>query len=175
MDGNNSDDNADDIVQEENEPRADWMVATTGVAAFNIQGSTIHSELSIPILYGTKYKIEGESLKKLQNIMKNIKYFIIDEISMYHGQTLTNLDGIPAVPNVPIRSMWEGKSGICSRLQFPFSLTWAIKVHKLQDLTLSKVVTDLDKREFAAGAYKLIVNRDTNYKKRKKIDDCDRG
>ncbi|EXX74652.1 hypothetical protein RirG_049130 [Rhizophagus irregularis DAOM 197198w] len=90
-------------------------------------------------------------LYKEESGHKSLPTAILVSFDQYRGQTLTNLDGISDVPNVPIRSMWEGKSGICSRLQFPFSLTWAIKVHKLQDLTLSKVVTDLGKREFAAG------------------------
>ncbi|GBC15527.2 ATP-dependent DNA helicase PIF1-like [Rhizophagus irregularis DAOM 181602=DAOM 197198] len=58
------------------------VLAPTGVAAFNIQGSIIHSALSVPILCGTDYKLEGESLKKLQNRIKDIKYLIIDEMSM---------------------------------------------------------------------------------------------
>ncbi|EXX50788.1 Pif1p [Rhizophagus irregularis DAOM 197198w] len=61
------------------------VLAPTGVAAFNIQGSIIHSALSVPILCGTDYKLEGESLKKLQNRIKDIKYLIIDEMSMRNG------------------------------------------------------------------------------------------
>ncbi|PKB96074.1 hypothetical protein RhiirA5_367638, partial [Rhizophagus irregularis] len=52
------------------------VVAPTGVAAFNIEGSTIHSSLSVPIC-GVNVELEGEFLKKLQRKLKYI-YFIID-------------------------------------------------------------------------------------------------
>ena len=71
--------------------------------------------------------------------------------------TLTNLDGIPVVPIIPIRRMWEGKTGACSRLQL--SLAWAITAHKSQGLTLPKVVIDLGKREFAAGLSFVAISR----------------
>lgn len=67
------------------------VLAPTGVAAFNIQGSTIHSALSIPIS-GTKFELEGEPLKKLQNKLKNVHYFIIDEMSMVGRRFLAIVD-----------------------------------------------------------------------------------
>jgi len=47
------------------------VLAPTGVAVFNIQGSTIHSAFSIPIS-GINFELEGESLKKLQRKLKGI-------------------------------------------------------------------------------------------------------
>src|SRR5687767_12599272 len=76
---------------------------------------------------------------------------ILVSFDQYHSPILTNIDEIPVVPIVPIRCTWKGKSGICSRLQLPLSLSWAITAHKSQGLTLSKTVIDLGKREFAAG------------------------
>ena len=76
-----------------------------------------------------------------------------------NGPTLRNIEGIPVVPIVPIRHMWEGKSGTCSRLQIPLSLAWAITVHKSQGLTLPKAVIDLEKKEFAAGLSFVAIFR----------------
>jgi len=59
------------------------VLASTGVVAFNIDGITVHSGLSIPIINDSKrMDIKGEQLKQLQNRLKDVKYVIIDEKSM---------------------------------------------------------------------------------------------
>jgi len=55
--------------------------------------------------------------------------------------------------------MWEGSTGICSRLQVPLSLAWAITAHKSQGLILPKAVIDLGKKEFAAGLSFVSISR----------------
>ena len=58
------------------------MSATTGKAAFSIDGCTIHSLLKLPdSAKGNKYLTE-QSLIRLQNILKEISYVVIDEYSM---------------------------------------------------------------------------------------------
>src|SRR5579859_1332034 len=55
----------------------------TGVAAYNINGIIIHSELSIPIINNVKrLDIKGEQLKKLQEKFQDVRYVIINEKSM---------------------------------------------------------------------------------------------
>jgi hypothetical protein len=58
------------------------VVTPTGVAAFNINGSMIHSTLSIPILNDKSININGDRMKQLQERLENVIYFIIDEKSM---------------------------------------------------------------------------------------------
>jgi len=48
---------------------------------------------------------------------------------------------------------------VCSRLQLPICLAWAITVHKSQELTLPKAKVDLGKKEFAAGLSFVAVSR----------------
>jgi ATP-dependent DNA helicase PIF1 len=77
----------------------------------------------------------------------------------YEGPAITSLEGTKVVPIAPIRRTWEGKSGICSRLQIPIRLAWAITVHKSQGLTLQKAVIDLGSKEFTAGLSFVAVSR----------------
>ncbi len=78
----------------------------------------------------------------------------------YNGPTIPNLEGKSVVPIAPIRRTWIGKSGaICSRLQLPVRLAWAITVHKSQGLTLKKAIIDLGDKEFTAGLTFVAVSR----------------
>ncbi len=69
----------------------------------------------------------------------------------YKGPTITSLEGKNVVSIAPIHRIWDGKSEVCSRLQIPIWLTWAITVHKSQGFTLKKAIIDLGEKEFAAG------------------------
>ena len=61
------------------------LLAPTGVASFNIQASTIHSALHIPL---KKFMpLEGNSLSNLQQELHHIHYILIDEMS-FLGPTL---------------------------------------------------------------------------------------
>ena len=53
--------------------------APTGMAAFLIGGSTLHSLLSLPVR--DRKDLQGDSLKKLQARLAGVKYIIIDELS----------------------------------------------------------------------------------------------
>jgi ATP-dependent DNA helicase PIF1 len=78
----------------------------------------------------------------------------------YKGPTITSLEGIEVVPITPIRRTWEGNSGIiCSCLQVPVRLTWAITVHKSQGLTMQNAVIDLGNKEFTAGLSFVAMSR----------------
>ena len=67
------------------------VVAPTGVAAFNIDGSTLHSLLSLPVK-GDFKDLEGEHLNKLQHSLQNMEYLIIDEISMVGRKLFGQID-----------------------------------------------------------------------------------
>jgi len=58
------------------------VTATTGKAAFNIHGCTIHSLLKLPVGAKGNKDLTGQSLFRLQNTLKEISYIIIDEYSM---------------------------------------------------------------------------------------------
>lgn len=61
--------------------------ATTGKAAFNINGITIHSLLNLLVGPRGKKDLTAQSLARLQARLLDIKYVLIDEYSML-GQTL---------------------------------------------------------------------------------------
>ena len=60
-----------------------WCGAAGGVAAFNIQGHTLHSLFSLPTK-GDFKDLEGERLHKMQQSLANMKYLIIDEVLTVH-------------------------------------------------------------------------------------------
>jgi len=67
------------------------VVAPTGVAAFNIDGSTLHSLLSLPVK-GDFKDLEGEHLNKLQHSLQSMEYLIIDEISLVGRKLFGQVD-----------------------------------------------------------------------------------
>ncbi|XP_057838552.2 uncharacterized protein LOC131048569 [Cryptomeria japonica] len=66
------------------------LLAPTGVAAFNIGASTIHSTLRIPI--ADFAELEGTRLTSLQEEIQHIKYILIDEMSFIGQNLLQNID-----------------------------------------------------------------------------------
>ena len=67
------------------------VAAPTGMAAFNVDGCTLHSLLSLPTK-GDFKDLEGERLNKLQQSFTDIKYIIIDEMSMVGRKSLAQVD-----------------------------------------------------------------------------------
>ena len=57
------------------------VAAPTGVAAFNIEGQTLHSLLSLPVKSDFK-QLQGERLNEMQQTLADMEYLIIDEMSM---------------------------------------------------------------------------------------------
>lgn len=58
------------------------VTATTGKAAYNIRGVTIHSLLKLPIGSHGRKDLMGQSLRRLQESLNGVDYIIIDEYSM---------------------------------------------------------------------------------------------
>ena len=67
------------------------VAAPTGVAAFNIEGHTLHSLFSLPTK-GDFKDLEGERLHKMQQSLANMKYLIIDEMSMVGRKMFGQVD-----------------------------------------------------------------------------------
>ena len=57
------------------------VAAPTGVAAFNIDGHTVHSLLNLPSKADFK-DLEGEYLHQMQQSLANMQYLFIDEMSI---------------------------------------------------------------------------------------------
>ena len=66
------------------------VVAPTGVAAFNVDGNTLHSLLSLPTK-GEFKDLEGERLNRIQQSLATMEYIIIDEMSMVGRKMFASL------------------------------------------------------------------------------------
>src|ERR1043165_6825967 len=68
------------------------VILPTGVAAFNINGATVYSTLSLPIINKKKVDLKGIRLKQFQEKLQDVIYFIIDEKSMVGRRMLSLID-----------------------------------------------------------------------------------
>lgn len=68
------------------------ITGTTGMAAFNICGVTLHSALQLPVREHNNSALQGQSLVRLQNRLANKQYLIIDEMSMFGQRLLAWVD-----------------------------------------------------------------------------------
>ena len=74
----------------QNEKNALLALAPMGVAAYNIQATTIHTGLCIPIKY--MHPLQGQSLTTLQEDLKHVRYILIDEMSFLGPKLLLKID-----------------------------------------------------------------------------------
>jgi len=72
------------------EPSPIMLLAPTGVAAFNIQASTIHSTLHLPM--NDLMPLQGNALAKFQEELRHIRYILIDEMSFIGPKLLSHID-----------------------------------------------------------------------------------
>ncbi|XP_030832522.1 uncharacterized protein LOC115920595 [Strongylocentrotus purpuratus] len=69
-------------------------MAPTGVAAYNINGHTIHSILSIPINAQRLYQpLSDEKISVLRNKLAELQILIIDEVSMVNQKLMSYIHG----------------------------------------------------------------------------------
>ena len=67
------------------------VAAPTGVAAFNVDGYTLHSLLSLPVK-GDFKPLEGKRLQTIQQMLAAVDYIIIDEMSMVGRKMFGQVD-----------------------------------------------------------------------------------
>lgn len=67
------------------------VTAPTGVAAFNVDGYTLHSFLSLPVK-GDFSDLEGKRLQDIQQSLADISYIIVDEMSMVGRKMFGQID-----------------------------------------------------------------------------------
>ena len=79
------------------------VIAPTGVAAFNVQGYTIHNLLDIQVK-GEFKDLTGDRLVSLQQSFIGVKYIIIDEKSMVGRKLFEKVDGRPELGSLLLKS-----------------------------------------------------------------------
>ncbi|KAK3911476.1 ATP-dependent DNA helicase [Frankliniella fusca] len=63
------------------------------------------------------------------------------------------------VPMTPVCNTWYRSGVLCSRIQLPLVVCWACTIHKSQGLTLSFMMLDAGKSEFALGLLYVALSR----------------
>lgn len=58
------------------------VAAATGMAAVNIEGKTLHSLFKLPYTYNSFEKLKPDQVEHLRSKFKNLKFLIIDEMSL---------------------------------------------------------------------------------------------
>jgi ATP-dependent DNA helicase PIF1 len=100
----------------------------------------------VDIIYGTNERPPG------------LPFAVMVRFDNYAGPYL--LEEERAFPVVPILREWEPKpSTKCQRTQIPLACAYAVTVHKVQGLTLDKIVLDLGREEFASGITFVALSR----------------
>jgi len=67
------------------------VCAPTGVASYNIQGFTLHTLFRLPTR-GDFKQLEGHKLHDMQQSLAEMKYLVIDEMSMVGRKTFGQVD-----------------------------------------------------------------------------------
>ena len=70
------------------------VAAPTGVAAYNVNGWTLHSLLNLDVQHKNKAQytpLRGKTLAKLRELFKSVRFLIIDEVSMVSIHTFIHV------------------------------------------------------------------------------------
>jgi len=97
-------DNPDDIVIQ--------LCAPTGTAAYEINGSTLHSAFALnPNNRNRSNTLSAEKLAELRNKFRSLKILVIDEISMVGADLLVQVhERLAAIAGLPASSAFAGVS-----------------------------------------------------------------
>jgi len=68
------------------------IAAPTGMAAINIKGNTLHSLFKLPLQTSTYKPLTPHSTRQLQLKFKNLKFIIIDEMSLIGARMLSQIE-----------------------------------------------------------------------------------
>ncbi len=124
------------------------VAAPTGVAAFNIEGHTLHALLRLPTK-GEYKDLQGEHLHQMQQSLAGIKYLIIDERSMVGRKIFGQVDN-------RLRQVFPHQAdqlfGGCSCLLFgDFG-----QLPPVMDLPLYTTVSRMALSDLGSSAYQLF-------------------
>lgn len=91
------------------------VVAPTGLAAFNVSGITIHRLFQLPIEHEGKtaeyWSLPKAALKVMKTTLRNVKMFIVDEVSMVSSLNLAYMH--MRLEEIFGGNEWFGSKNLC--------------------------------------------------------------
>lgn len=171
--------------------RAYQVLAPTGQAAVNVDGTTIHSFLKIPA-QGEMRPLNGPALRSIQLAFKSIKFIIIDEYSMIGKRLLQKINlrlrearacvnqpfggiflylfgdlrQLPPVRDVPIYmpSESDGRTALADRLIGSVQRWIILTVIQRQDAaesTFKEILDGLSRGALSESGWRTLMGRRT--------------
>lgn len=132
------------------------VVAPTGVAAYNVDGRTLHSLLCLPTK-GEFKDLQGDLLSKLQQSLADVRYIIIDEMSMVGRKLFGQVDRRlrQAFPN-----HCDQPLGGCSYLLFgDFAQLPPVMDLLLYTISTSSALSDIGSTSYQTFRYAITLDQ----------------
>lgn len=106
---------------------------------------------------GTVYDLNWHD--QVTDAFNTMPAVVMMEVDGYTGPGSVKVNGVHVVPIAPTSHQWKIDEMVCTRIQSPLTLSFAITVHKCQGLTLRRVVLNFYRKDDSTGQSDVALSR----------------